>query len=376
MVNKLLNELGISADEQSYLSRYDFDDEAFLALQKDLADGRFATSRNQVSGEVAPPEPSDLLAWPQPDSAARRQYEELGNQALAEGAVAIVILNGGMATRFGGRVKGIVDVTPGRSFLGYRLADIAHSGHPITVFLMSSFATEKATGEHLREHDRFGISPDRLHCLTQKISVRLTQGGELFRDAQGAVSFYAPGHGDLFDVLAGAPEFHRFAANGGKMVTVGNVDNLGATVSPVVLGAHLAQRKPVTVEVAARAPGDKGGAPARWQGRVQVLEGFRFPSGFAIESIPVFSTNTMVVDASSIRTDYKLTWFRAEKEVGGTPVVQFERLMGEVTSFVPSTYLTVPREGADNRFLPVKTPQDLESLRPVIAARLSYLEKT
>ena len=46
-----------------------------------------------------------------------------------------------------------------------------------------------------------------------------------------------------------------------------NVDNLGATLDPAIIGAHLeaneASGAKITAEVVAKEPGDKGGAPAR-----------------------------------------------------------------------------------------------------------------
>ena len=205
----------------------------------------------------------------------------------------------------------------------------------------------------------------------QGISLRLTPEGELFRDEAGRASLYAPGHGDVFEALKRNPGFQQFVADGGTTLQIVNVDNLGASLSTKVLGAHLAAGDPVTVEVAARAPGDKGGAPARRQGRVEIIEGFRFPEDFDISTIPVFNTNSIVVEAAVLGQEIALTWFRADKVVEGRPVVQFERLMGEITSFVTSSYLTVPRQGPEGRFLPVKTPEDLEQMQAALRKRLT-----
>ena len=56
-----------------------------------------------------------------------------------------------------------------------------------------------------------------------------------------------------------------------------NVDNLGATLDPAVIGAPLARGAALTAEVVRKEKGDKGGAPARLDGRPQIIEGFRFP---------------------------------------------------------------------------------------------------
>jgi UTP--glucose-1-phosphate uridylyltransferase len=49
---------------------------------------------------------------------------EAGRAALARGEVATILLNGGMATRFGGVVKGVVDVYGGQSFIALKAEDV------------------------------------------------------------------------------------------------------------------------------------------------------------------------------------------------------------------------------------------------------------
>jgi UTP--glucose-1-phosphate uridylyltransferase len=233
---------------------------------------------------------------------------------------------------------------------------------------MNSFATHEATQQHLQQV--LGPRAKEVHSVCQSISMRLDPQGELFVDKAGEPSFYAPGHGDLLRALAHSEAFQTFVQNGGKYIAVSNVDNLAATLSPLVIGAHIRGQKPVTVEVAPRQAQDAGGAPVRRNGHLEVLEGFRYPKSFDMASLPVFNTNSFVFSHSAIRDDYPLTWFRADKKVDAAPVVQFERLVGEITSFCPSTYLMVPREGPECRFLPVKSPPDLPNILPWVRAHL------
>jgi UTP--glucose-1-phosphate uridylyltransferase len=371
MTESKWSELRLSPEETTILKRFGFDYDTFTRLRERLASGNFPLSANQVSDAITPPLPADLATLPAAGSAEAALDESRGREAMGRGEVAAVFLNGGMATRFGGVVKGVVEVVDGLSFLGLKLKDVARAGGVVPTFLMNSFATDAGTRRHLTERRAFGLPADRIHLVTQSVSIRLTPQGDIFREDGGSASLYAPGHGDLFAALATSADFQRFVKGGGKLVLVSNVDNVGATLSPRVVGAHLRLGRQVTVEVAERAPGDKGGAPARLRGHVEVLEGFRFPPAFDIETIPVFNTNTMIVDVEAVKATYPLTWFRADKTVGTRPAVQFERLMGEVTAFVESSYLVVPREGPEGRFLPVKTPEDLDQLRPAIRARFA-----
>ena len=64
--------------------------------------------------------------------------------------------------------------------------------------------------------------------------------------------------------------------------------------------------------------------------------------------------------------DVDLGWYYVSKTVEKRKAVQMERLVGEMTRFFDSNYLRVKRTGVENRFLPVKTPDDLESSREEI----------
>lgn len=358
-----LSALGLASAHLDLLERYRFDEEAFFRNQKALASGEFGPERNRLTSPIQPPPSDAIQRWPSGDPA----LTETGREALERGEVASLVLNGGMATRFGGVVKGVVEVLPGESFLSLKLGDIARAPGHGPVFLMNSFATDANTRTHLRDK---GLDADHVHCVTQGISIRLTPEGAPFFDAEGQPSFYAPGHGDVFSTLSGSEAFQRFAEAGGKYVMVSNVDNLAATLDPLVIGAHCSHASPVTVEVAEKYAGDKGGAPAVVDGKVQVIEGFRFPADFDQDQIGVFNTNTMTFDVSAFMEEPPLSWFRADKTVGEQPVVQFERLMGEATASLDSLYLEVPREGPEGRFMPVKTPADLDDLRETIRSRL------
>ena len=102
-----------------------------------------------------------------------------------------------------------------------------------------------------------------------------------------------------------------------------------------------------------------GRAPARLVGRPQIIGGFRFPRAFDQDSIPVFNTNTFMLNARALTRDFPLPYYRVEKQVDGATVIQFERLVGELTAFLDSVFLEVPRSGAQSRFLPVKDPDEL-----------------
>jgi UTP--glucose-1-phosphate uridylyltransferase len=348
------------------LTRHAFDAERFQALRARVREG----TRTPPVPEPRPPAPGDLRRLPPEGSAELAALRARGREALAAGRVGVVVLAGGMATRFGGVVKGTVPVLGERTFLDLRAEDVAAAAEevkrPLSMFLMTSFATDQGVREWAAAQDDSRVS---LGTFSQNIALRLTEDGELFRDADGQVSPYAPGHGDLFEAFAASGLLEAFRESGGEILWLSNVDNLGATVDPAVLGVHLDGGHPVTVEVVDKHPGDKGGAPAWVDGRLQIVETFRFPPDFDQDRIPVFNTNTLLLDLTLFDAPPALDWFQVKKTVDGRPALQLERLVGQVTARVDSTFLRVPRDGAASRFLPTKTWDDLESIRPLVVQR-------
>ena len=128
----------------------------------------------------------------------------------------------------------------------------------------------------------------------------------------------------------------------------------------------------MTVELVTTNPGDVGGFPAVVNGRTCIVEAFRIPKSFNPHSIPYFNTNTFVFDASFLQRDFDLQWFAVLKKVAGAEVVQFERLVGQLTEWSEVTWLLVPRDGAMSRFVPIKTVGDLEKEADSLEAVLSW----
>jgi UTP--glucose-1-phosphate uridylyltransferase len=260
-----------------------------------------------------------------------------------------------MATRMGGVVKALVDALQGKTFLELRLLENAVlgrvAGRPVPMWLMTSDATDAPIREALVRHG----AAAHVRTFLQGLSLRLTPGGRLFRDGQGEVSTHATGHGDLVDAIRRSGLLDSFRAQGGKVVWITNLDNLGATVDAALLGAFLESRADVMVEVCDKVAGDKGGIPVHAEGRLQVLEEFRLPRGFDASTVRVFNTNTFLVRADALATaEISWNWFEVEKLVDGRTAIQFERLLQELTRVLPAAYVRVPRDGAAARFLPVK----------------------
>lgn len=356
-----------------------FDVERFLGLAATLTEGDAATRRrlrNVVKGEVTAPQPGEVGDLPPAGSPEHERLRARGAAALAAGELAFCTMAGGMATRMGGIVKALAEVFDGRSFLDLRLAEnrsaSARAGRPVPLWLMTSEATHDALTEALAKAG----APAHVACFRQDLSLRLNPDGSLFFDDEGKPSLHATGHGDLIDALRRSKLLDAFRANGGRYVWITNVDNLGASIDEAILGRFVeAAERGVDVqcEVCPKA-GDKGGIPVHAEGKLQVLEEFRLPPEFDPMTVDVFNTNTFLVRAEPIAgANVPFTYFEVEKTVDGRPAIQFERLIQEITAHLSSTYLRVPRDGAESRFLPVKDNEELvrrrEDIRVVARAR-------
>ena len=296
------------------LERFGFDEPLFETLRARVAAGELSPESNVVRGTIEPPRADDLTPLPARATPVRGGAAA-GLDALRRGEVAQIVLAGGMATRFGGVVKAVLAGGRRQELpRGEARADRdarARARRRVPIALMTSFATDEAIREHIEER---GLGEPLV--FNQFVSLRLEPSGELFRDAAGRASLYAPGHGDLFQATAPLRHARRPArARRPRRDDLQRRQPRRARRSRVV-GAHLLAGRPLTCEVA-RKEGDMGGAPVRVDGKLQLVEGPRFPPSFDQDLVPVFNTNTALFDLDALDEDYDLTWLYVLKDVDG-----------------------------------------------------------
>ncbi len=354
-------------DVQAMLAHHRFDSVRFKQLASRLSTE--SAQGNFVKGKISAPHSEDLAQLPASGSPEYEKLRALGESALREGQVALLVLAGGMATRMGGVIKALVDAIPGKSFLDLRRAEMRalerRYGTAPPLWLMTSHSTDAGIREALGDD----LDGHTVATFTQHLSLRVTPEGNVFFDKKGHPSEHAPGHGDLPDALRESGLLDAFVKRGGKVIMMCNIDNMGGTLDPVAIGFHLAHGKPVTAEVVDKLPTDRGGIPAYVDDTLCILEEFRIPPSFDPKTVRVFATNVFYFDAPALlRLDMQWTYFTVHKKVDDQPVVQFERLVNEVTSHLPTAYLHMPREGTASRFLPVKDNDELAARVPEILA--------
>lgn len=154
-----------------------------------------------------------------------------------------------------------------------------------------------------------------------------------------------------------------------------NIDTLGATIDPVVLGLHMASGACLSFEVITRRLEDRGGGLAKIDGRLRLVEGLAMPSEAEEFKLSYYNSMTTWIDIDRLLETFGLTrgqlqdrsqvdqairqlgrriptyitlkdvkkrWGNGQEDV--FPVSQFEKLWGDMTSLpdVECQFIIVP----------------------------------
>jgi hypothetical protein len=175
-------------------------------------------------------------------------------------------------------------------------------------------------------------------------------------------------NGTLARLLAERPQLQHLVMH--------NIDTVGMTVDPGLLGMHLASGAAITFEVITRRLEDRGGGLARVDGRLRLVEGLAMPREQDEFNLSYYNTNTCWIHIDQLLAVFKLTradltnpekvsqairalaarmptyitlkdvkkrWGHGQEDT--FPVCQFEKLWVDMSSHpdLPTRYLAVPR---------------------------------
>lgn len=409
------------------LKRLGFDAELHETIRADLKSGRLGLAQNRLSAntsieDVIPSDYVDTRNGISEDLIAK------GQAAINAGEVAVVTLAAGVGSRWtsgAGVVKGLHPFAQfdgkHRSFLEVHLAKSRQAspkgGPPIAHVITTGYMTHDPIQEHLRRHQNYNypgqvyLSPGRYVGLRTVPMVRdlkffweempqqiLDQQQQKMRESvRTALIRWAQNSGEGSDYRENTPtqclhpvghwyEIPNLLRNGVmlqllqdrpqlKYLMLHNVDTLGASVDPGLLGSHIDSGKNLSFEVISRRLEDRGGGLTRVNGQVRLIEGLAMPREQDEFKLSFYNSMTTWIDIDQLLNVFGLTrddltdqekvdqgvrkvaqrlptyitikdvkkrWGNAQEDV--FPVAQFEKLWSDMSglSDVSTHFLAVP----------------------------------
>jgi UTP--glucose-1-phosphate uridylyltransferase len=313
---------------------------------------------------------------------------EVSDEAAAAAirTTAVIKLNGGLGTSMGmDRAKSLLCVRRGLSFLDIIARQVLHLRSeydaPLPLIFMNSFRTSGDTMAALARYEDLpveGLPLEFLQNKEPKLLAKDLSPASYPKDPD--LEWCPPGHGDLYTALRGTGLLDQLIEAGYRYVFVSNSDNLGAVPDATVAGWFASSGAPFAIEAVRRTPSDKKGghfARRKSDGRIVLRETAQtLPQDLEaladLDRHQFCSTNNLWFDLVAMQNELDrrdgilgLPMIRNVKHLDpgdkSTPeVIQIETAMGAaIEVFQGSQLIEVSR----NRFVPVKTTNDLLVLR-------------
>lgn len=400
-----------------------FDRTQHEQIQSDLREGRIGLAQNRLRADVAiedaqPGDLTDARDWEHGSQATGEavRLRRLGEDALRNGEAAVLTLAAGAGSRWtqgagvckglnpfcklGGQHRTFIEVHLAKSRKTSRLyaTDIPHlistsylTHAPIARFLSDANNHEykgplllspgRAVGLRLVPTER-----DLRFAWEEMPQQRLDEQQQKVRDSlRSALIHWAQNTGEASDYVDNLPlqclhpvghwyEVSNLFRNGVlarllaerpqlKYLLLHNVDTLGATLDPALLGSHIARQNTLTFEVIQRRIDDRGGGLARVGGRTRLVEGLALPRDEDEFRLTYYNSMTTWISLDPLLATFGLTradlndadktgaavralatrmptyitlkdvkrrWGHGQEDV--FPVTQFEKLWGDFTT--------------------------------------------
>jgi hypothetical protein len=416
------------------LAQNGFDRDLHEQIRTDLRMGRIGLMQNRLpaNSTIMDVANGDVFDATQPLAAT---YFQCGEAAIRAGEVAIVSLAGGAGSRwtqgagvvkalhpfakFAGKHRTFVDVHIAKSRQIGRLY-----GTPPTHVFTTSFLTDtpmqNAYAQRQIAGRPWGYQGNIVLSQGKSVGLRLIptardlrflwdemphqvldEQAQKMRDSvHEALIGWAQQQGEAADYTDNLPhqcmhpvghwfEFANMLRNGAlasmleqqpqlKYLLMHNIDTLGATLDPALLGRHIDSGNALTFEVTSRRIEDRGGGLARVDDQLRLVEGLAFPRAESEFSLSFYNTLTNWITLDALLAAFELTrddvmhnsdkvhaavrimaqrmptyvtikdvkkrWGNGQEDV--FPVMQFEKLWGDM-SMLPelhSGFMQVSRQ--------------------------------
>lgn len=264
-----------------------------LDLVGGLARDLVAGDEPHELGRIEPLAPEDVVLLPRDDADARRDRaaREAGEEALAAGRVAAVLLAGGQGTRLGfDGPKGAFPFAPitGRTLFEHHSAKIAavraRYGAEVPWYVLTSPQNDAVTRAFFADHDHFGLDPASVRFVVQGTLPAVDRAdGSMLLEAPDRLALSPDGHGGLLSALRVSGALDEMAGEGVTTIFTFQVDNPMLSVcDPGFVGHHAAAGADMASMVVRKlGPEEKMGVIVRLDGRTGVVEYSDLPDELA-----------------------------------------------------------------------------------------------
>ena len=422
---------GTGCSLQELLDQNGFDKIQHEQIRADLKDGRIGLPQNRLPASalienVTSADVDDFCG----EIPRRADFETLGKASLAAGEVAVVTLAAGAGSRWtqgAGVVKALHPFCRlgglHRTFMETHLAKSRKvsraSGTWLPHVFTTSYLTHQPTADFLARHENYRYEGPVILSRGKSVGLRLVpmardlrfaweempqqvldEQQQKVRDSlRHALIQWAEKAGECSDYTDNLPlqclhpvghwfEIPNLLRNGTlaallkdrpqlKYLLLHNIDTLGATVDPTLLGWHIQSRAALSFEVMTRRLEDRGGGLARVNGSTRLVEGLSMPREDLEFALTYYNSNTCWIDIDKLLTAFGLSrsllgdlevvqasirhlaarmptyvtlkevkkrWGHGQEDV--FPVAQFEKLWVDMTALpeLACRYAVVPRE--------------------------------
>jgi UDP-N-acetylglucosamine/UDP-N-acetylgalactosamine diphosphorylase len=367
------------------------------------------------AGQV-PPDLSPAPIWPATPRDAKtaqvyRDARRRGEELIARGQVAAMVVAGGDGTRLGfSGPKGCLNVSVVKRkplfqmFAEGILATSRRYGSPVPWYIMTSQSNDAATRAFFAEHNFFGLPRGDVVFFTQGRMPAVGLDGKVLLAEKGRIAFNPDGHGGSLTALRRSGALADMARRGVRCISYFQVDNpLVHCVDPLFVGLHDLQGAQMSAKaLPKRDPLEKLGNFCLSGGKVHVIEYSDLPEELARATRPdgtlTFSAGSIAIHVlsrefverltdvasrstsgpsavgmpSAVSKPFRLPFHRASKKVAhvapdGTKIspdkpnaVKFEMFVFDAMTMADTTViLQTPR---DEEFSPVKNATGEDSL--------------
>ncbi len=241
---------------------------------------------NQLNSKRVKPVSTKRLPRTDGERVARRLAAERGEELLAKGEVAIVLVAGGQGTRLGfDGPKGTYPIGPVSAASLFQIhaekirALTRRYGKTLPLYVMTSPENHESTTQFFEQHDNFGLEHLRLFVQGQMPAVDRETGRILLAEP-GHLALSPDGHGGTLDALdaptaEGKPScLAEMRERGIQTIFYFQVDNpIVQIADPAFLGLHRDANADVSFKVVEKIePDERVGVVVELDGRPTVIE--------------------------------------------------------------------------------------------------------